>query len=66
MARRPNATGHYLNGLVQDCSNSIANALELLQSCIKPSVWLTVNKILWNTFENILHENRLDTDHKKI
>ena len=25
-----------INGLVQDCSNSIANALELLQSCTKP------------------------------
>ena len=25
----------YIYGLVQDCSNSIANALELLQSCIK-------------------------------
>ena len=24
------------DGLVQDCSNSIANALELLQSCTKP------------------------------
>ena len=28
----------YLDGLVQDCSNSIANALELLQSCTKPSI----------------------------
>ena len=27
-----------LDGLVQDCSNSIANALELLQCCTKPSV----------------------------
>ena len=27
---------HYINGLVQDCSNSLANALELLQSCTKP------------------------------
>ena len=27
------------NGLAQDCSNSIANALELLQSCIKPSIY---------------------------
>ena len=27
------------DGLVQDCSNSIANALELLQSCTKPSCW---------------------------
>ena len=25
-------------GLAQDCSNSIANALELLQSCTKPSI----------------------------
>ena len=24
----------HINGLVQDCSNSIANAMELLQSCI--------------------------------
>ena len=28
----------YIFGLVQDCSNSIANALELLQSCTKPSI----------------------------
>ena len=27
-----------VDGLVQDCSNSTANALELLQSCIKPSM----------------------------
>ena len=40
-------TGSYANliqtklnikGLVQDCSNSIANTLELLQSCTKPSI----------------------------
>ena len=29
----------HIGGLVQDCSNSIANALELLQSCTKPSLW---------------------------
>ena len=29
----------YIDGLVQDCSNSIANALELLQSCAKPSIF---------------------------
>ena len=28
----------YIDGLVQDCSNSTANALELLQSCTKPSI----------------------------
>ena len=27
------------DGLVQDCSISIANALEILQSCTKPSIW---------------------------
>ena len=26
-----------IDGLLQDCSNAIANSLELLQSCIKPS-----------------------------
>ena len=30
----------YIDGLVQDCSNSTANALELLQSCTKLSIWL--------------------------
>ena len=29
---------HHIDGLVQDCSNSIANTLELLQSCTKPSI----------------------------
>ena len=27
-----------IDGLVQDCSNSISNALELLQFCTKPSI----------------------------
>ena len=33
------------DGLVQACSNSIANALELLQSCTKPSNCKYVNYI---------------------
>ena len=32
--------GHYFDGLVQNCSNSIANALELPQSCTKPSIFV--------------------------
>ena len=28
---------YYIDCFVQDCSNSIANALELLQSCVKSS-----------------------------
>ena len=30
----------YFDGLVQDCSNSIALAMELLQSCTKPSIFI--------------------------
>ena len=43
-----------INGFVQDCSNSIANALGLLQSCTKPlmyrmyNVWLAINKDFWS------------------
>ena len=29
----------YIDGLVQDCSNSSALAMELLQSCTKPSIY---------------------------
>ena len=29
----------HIIGLVQDCSISIAKALEILQSCTKPSIW---------------------------
>ena len=29
----------HIDGLVQDCGNSIAKALELLQSCTKPSIY---------------------------
>ena len=32
----------YIDGLVQDCSSSIANALELLQSSTKSLIWLIV------------------------
>ena len=35
---RMSCANTHFDGLVQDCSNSIANALESLQSCIKPSV----------------------------
>ena len=35
-------TDNQIDGLVLDCSNSIATALELLQSCTKPLKWYTV------------------------
>ena len=53
---------YHADDLVQDCSNSIANALELLQSCTKPSCstsiypmpradsrfWLVNNREIWS------------------
>ena len=44
----------HIDGLVQDCSNSTANALELLQSCTKPSIW-------WNRSLNALLHYKLVT-----
>ena len=47
----------HLDGLVQDCSNSSALAMELLQSCTKSSIlyifsWMEISacwvKLLWN------------------
>ena len=35
----------YLNGLVQGCSNSIANALELLACCTEPLIWESTNVV---------------------
>ena len=40
-----------IDGLLQDCSNSIANALELLQSCTKPSKCLLNHE----SFSGTLH-----------
>ena len=37
-----------IEGLVQECSNSIANALELLQSCIKTLKWPSLQLCLMN------------------
>ena len=38
----------HFDGLVQDSSNSIANALELLQSCTKPSIYIyNEHKVWW-------------------
>ena len=38
------------DGLVQDCSISIANAMEILQSCTKPSIWFSSTKYLQYEF----------------
>ena len=33
----------YIDILVKNCSNYIANSLELLQSCTRPSIWLKLH-----------------------
>ena len=43
----------YIDGLVQDCRNSIANALELLQSCTKPSICVRESTDMVMTAQNI-------------
>ena len=36
----------YIDGLVQDCSNSSALAMELLQSCTKLSICILISGVL--------------------
>ena len=36
----------HFDGLVQKRRNSIANALELHVSCIKPSIWYTIKSLI--------------------
>ena len=38
LAATKHSTRIYIDGLVQDCSISSANALEVLQSCAKPAI----------------------------
>ena len=45
----------YIDGLVQDCSISIANALEILQSCTKPSICIMMTlKTKSRQFDNFI------------
>ena len=37
----------YADSLVQDCSNSSALAMELLQSCTKPSIHYSISYMIW-------------------
>ena len=47
---------HY--GLVQDCSNSIASALELLQSCTKPSILIiTMSPLVKIKIHMVFHKD---------
>ena len=48
-------TDTYSDGLAQDCSNSIANALELLQSCAKPSICVNRPKCVEVSLYNPTH-----------
>ena len=43
--------------MTKDVSNEIANALELLQSCIKPSIHSDIPPKIFHVF---IHENTLE------
>ena len=47
-----------IDGLVQDCSTSSALAMELLQSCAKPSIWF------WMMFKVLLTINKIPQAYK--
>ena len=59
----------YISGLVQDCSISILNAMEILQSCIKP---LICNYMDWHGVLSIFMMSSLigydfdKTDRKQL
>ena len=42
-----------IDGFVQDCSNSIANALELLQSCTEPSIYSYITDVRDSAHEEL-------------
>ena len=48
----------HIDGLVQDCSNSIANALELLQSCTKPLIYVNISSCImfdYGVHKHVIH-----------
>ena len=48
LARPPPPPPFHIDGLVQDCSNSIVNALELLQVCTKLSMYSAAHYALFD------------------
>ena len=66
----------HMDGLVQDCSHSIADALELLQSCTKTSICHDVdywNEMFWSSlimiFQCIKEKNKTKLNisaHKEL
>ena len=42
-----------IDGLVQDCGNSSAHALELLQSCTKPSIYCLQEVVFWTVVTTV-------------
>ena len=49
----------YSDGLVQNCSNSIALAMELPQSCTKPATWFSTKLLEVNPMNLSIHKTNL-------
>ena len=57
----------YLNGLVQDCGNSIALAMELPQSCIKPPNFSLIYEIpFWSFWRKCHNEFQQTNSYVKV
>ena len=54
----------YIDGLVQDCSNSSASAVELLHSCTKPSICSIVIPMTFS--KTITMKNQCVLNHRQI
>ena len=43
----------HIDRLLQDCSISIVNALDILLSCIKPSIWVLYSREEYNIYMSL-------------
>ena len=57
-----NGTHSHIDGLVQDCSNSIATALELLQSCTQPLIYPCHSHWQWHSCDNLVFNYSLKSN----
>ena len=63
---RPVGVCYHFDGLVQDYSISIANALEMLQSCTKPSIYLWCLYFLSSECDHRVNFTKCSFDKKCI
>ena len=53
----------YIDGSVQDCSISIANAMEILQSCTKPLIYPHAQHNIYGKFHILMKLDKMSSAH---